>query len=68
MHVDQVFGARTLVEIIHILGHQQNSAGPPLLQTSQCQMGGVGFHLAHLSPASVVEPQHQIRICHKSLG
>jgi hypothetical protein len=60
MHVDQLAGAGTLVQIVDVLGHHQHLARPALLEQSQRLVGRVRLDrgVEQLAAALVIEALH----------
>ena len=56
------------MEIIHILGDQEQWAGPAALQLHQGAVRRVGRHLAEPAPAFVVKALHQRGVASEGLG
>ena len=67
MHVQQAIVAGAIVQIIDILGDEQEVAGPFRLQPCQRQMRGIGHHLAEEGAALIVELLHQCGIAAEGL-
>ncbi len=68
MHVEQSPRACALVQIVDILGHQQQLAGPFGVEPPQRLVGGIGLDRGEPRPARVVESVHQRRIAGEGFG
>lgn len=67
VHVDKVVVAGAVVQIIDILGDEEEPAGPLRLKPGQGAVGGVGRHLAQEGPALVIELLHQCGVAPEGL-
>lgn len=68
MHVQHPLRSRPLVQIIDILGDDQQFAGPFPVQRRQCLMPGIGPHLRQLRPALVIKAVNERRIARQRFG
>jgi hypothetical protein len=70
MHVQQVLRSGPLVQIVDVLGYQQDLARPLGFQPGQCQMGRVWYHRAieQRPPARIVKSVNALGIALKGLG
>ena len=70
MHVDQVLRARPLVQVVDVLGHEQNAARPFGLQPRQGQMRRVGRDTVGNGPLApgIVEAEHPFRVAGIGFG
>lgn len=55
------------MQIIDVLGNQQELALEVPLKAGQCQVGGVGGHLQQLLMPLIVEAKHLFRVADKGL-
>jgi hypothetical protein len=68
MHVQQAYGARPFVQVIDVLGDDEQIAPPLGIEPCQCDVRIIRLHLVERSSASIVERMHQVRIAGKGLG
>jgi len=68
VHVDETTTPGPLVEIIHVLGHQQQLPGPLPLEPGEGPVRRIGLHLPEPTPPLVVEALHELRIPDEALG
>ena len=68
VHVDQPLRARALVQIVDILRHDQELAGPMRVEPCQRSMGGVGLFGLDRGAARIVKAVDQIGIADEGFG
>ncbi len=68
MHMQQPLRPRALVQIVDILGHDQQVSRPFGIEPRQRDMRGIGLDLLQSRPPRVVKLMHQHGIAHISLG
>ena len=62
VHVDEAAGAGPVVEVVHVLGHQQELARPGALELDEGVVRGIGLVGGEAPPPLVVEAVDQLRI------
>ena len=65
VHMDDVFGTRTLVEIVDILRDQEDLRAADAFQICNGVVSGIGFDRCECGTAQVVEALDKIRIPNK---
>jgi hypothetical protein len=68
VHVQQPPGPGALVQVIDVLGDDQQFAGPFGVQSRERPVGGVRFDRVQRGAAQIVETVHQHRILRQRLG
>ena len=68
MHVQQPLRSRAFVQVIDILGDEQQLARPRGIEPRQRPVRGIGLDRAEPRPPGVVECVNQRRIAAKGLG
>lgn len=68
MHMQEALGTRPFVEVINILGHDQQRACPDRIKPGKREMSGVGLHGLHEGAAHVIKAMDELRIGRKRLG
>ena len=70
MHMKQVAGAGTLVQVVHILGDEQHVARPSRLELRQSEMGSVGAEtrIEELSAPDIIEAVDELRVAGERFG
>ena len=68
MHVEQPLRARALVQVVDILGDQQQLARPLGVEPRQRVVRRIGLDRSELRPPRVVESVNQRRIAAEGLG
>ena len=68
MHVQQALGAGALMQIVDILGDQQELARPLGIEPRKCPVRVIRLDRTELLPPRVVESVHQRRIAAVGLG
>ena len=67
MHVNQTLGPCPLVQIVHILRHDQQFARPGGIEMPKCPVRGIGLGLLDMVSAHVVESKDKIGVAGKTL-
>src|SRR5205823_109790 len=68
VHGEEPARARAGVEVVDVLGNEQELARPFLLEARERFVGGVRLYLAELAPAQVVELVHERGVTREALG
>src|SRR5690606_10234175 len=68
VHVQHLPRTGTLVEVVDVLGHEQDVVVALVLEARQRQVGRVGHDLAELPPPGVVEALDQVGVARERLG
>ncbi len=68
MHVEQPLRPRALVQVVDILGDDQQFARPLRVEPRQRDMRRIGLDLAQPRPPRIVELLHQRRVARERLG
>ena len=69
VHVKNLLGAASLMEIVNILRHENDLTIERLLQSRQSQMAPIWFDASEKPlPALIIKPLHQDRVTGKALG
>jgi 4-hydroxy-tetrahydrodipicolinate reductase len=68
VHVDEAFGPRPFVQIIYILGYDQQLALPNVIQPRDCVMRRIWFCLLNGFAAHIVKAQHKVWITREAFG
>lgn len=66
MHVKHLLRSAFFMQVVHVLGDDDDVTVPVLLQAGQGVMSGIGDSVSGIGAAFVVEPLHQPRISGKA--